>query len=142
MTKITAKFSGRFLLIHSREVTEEKVFTDYHRVPCHQDRFKVKVGPLQEINDLLPHYPPCHPGLGCDEEGLAIGAKAGAISRRGRRHLQRRQDRHQDQRRQNHRHPGRQTRPHRGRRRQSHRQIRPRRGARRLAAARQQGHPG
>jgi outer membrane murein-binding lipoprotein Lpp len=55
VARVTAKFSGRFLLMHTGEVTVEKVFTDYHRVPCFQDRFKVKIGPLQEIDDILPH---------------------------------------------------------------------------------------
>ena len=57
VAKITSRSRIRVGILGSEELDlqTEKTYTGYRRVPCHDERFQVKMGPLEEIDTLLPH---------------------------------------------------------------------------------------
>jgi hypothetical protein len=54
VSKISASGHYRLLFVASGDFAMEKTFSDYRRVPCYEDRFEVKMGPLEEMDNMLP----------------------------------------------------------------------------------------
>ena len=53
--QVSVNFKAHVLLLGSIAASVEMEYAGYHRVECHQEGMQVQLGPLEIINDTLPH---------------------------------------------------------------------------------------